>query len=579
MGNVVKKVRAFLGLDLKKRDTPLNFKFPLASHRVQAKNVLGLSFHAHLNREQDDPSAYFELIKARVKHLNRCALSTRQREKLTGEITTLFYEKALQISRQSSQTAGIPENDDRKRLLVVTSKICQILIVSNQILFDKYYNSSNFIFERSRKKFKRSGLIIFELFLLNQRLKGLRYQKPENSEWAALHTVLITLKLHDDISHPQATLKHQLKIESPKSINTLFVSLVIFDYFKPLQWPTHLQWVIESYLNSVTNPVDVLFCDSAYPAGHDAITVYGSGNIRHSVVHPDTSPKPIIMLDCGVLFSQIRSDCMALITALQSKQIDDIPLRFAKFKENERLVISHKLLHGMDHSEPYDLDNKNDQLHDLRLFVGFSEVFALLHHQQGEFAHEERLADALAKRSAVIAQDDHSGNSTRWTLLYENATHIRLSTQESSYTTPMKIGSLLAYGIGESIKKPSLAVVSRIERTTEKTVILDFEVISKYAESVVVTRNHVGKNVGNRGILISSQKKSSQWGLLVQPMDVLCGVDEFSMYRKKEVLPLHLETLKMATTDFSLFSIPLSASQLGLKTEAGQDNHDLSQST
>lgn len=565
MGSLVKSIKTALGLDLKSRATPLNFKFPVISQRLQATSVLGLSFDAQVKHVESDPCAFFELIKSRVKHLNRCALSTRDREKLTDEITALFYKKAVQACLDRCPDAGIPEPAQHRKLYVLAAEICQILIVSNQILFDSYYKQSNFQFQRSRSQFRQAGLRIFELFDLNQQLKALRYQFPEKTEWQALQTVLYALKEHDTITQPQSSLKHQLKLEPPRSITSLFIGSVIFEYFRPLEWPTQLQWVIRSYLKSVPKSVDLIFGQSSQPTGPDVIMVPAatpaSGNATNLA-------QPPMALNCAVLFAQIRNDCQGLIKALRSRQIADLPVRFAKFKEAERLVISNKLLQGIDPSEPYQPSDRSHQLHDLRLFVGFSEVFDLLQHQQSEFAHEERLSDALAKRSAIIAQDPRSEQSTLWTLIHQSPSRIRLSTQESSYTTPMKIGSLLAYGIGKSINQPCLTLVSRLERLGSNTVILDLDILSGYAEPVVISLNQGNQKVGHRALLIASQNSSWPWGLVLPPLEVLPGVDEFSMYRNGQAHPLDLETLRMATTDFSLFSTKLSSAELGFEATA-----------
>ncbi|MDD5478788.1 hypothetical protein [Rhodoferax sp.] len=549
-------LRGALGLDLPPRAAPLGFKFPALSQRLQAQSGLGLAFDAKLKRAQEDPTAVFELIKDRVKHLNRCALSTRQRQQLTNEVTQLFFEPALQVCHPQPTAAAVPEPAERRKRVLLAAEISHILMVSNQILFNSYYQLSNFQFQRARAKFQQAGVRVMELFQLTQQLKALRYQLPDQNDWRALHTVLHTLQAHDRIDQPRRTLKHQLGLESPQSVASLFIGAVIFDFFKPLQWPTQLQWVTLSYLKSVAKSVRLVFQPCHQPARRDVIATPAP----LSATQPESSQ---VVLDCAVLFTHIRTDCLALIKALRSKKMADVPARLAKFKEQERLVVAHTLLHALDQTAPEPASEHSHPLQDLRLFVGFSGVFALLQHQQGEFAHEERLADALAKRSAIMAQDHHSGQSTLWTLVHETPSRIRLSTQESSYTTPLSVGSLLAYGMGEAIKHPCLAVVARLERVSSNTVLLDLAVLSHYAEPVVITLHHHQQNVGHRALLIASQNIFWRWGLLLPPMDVLPGVDEFVMIRQGQPMPLDLETLRMATPDFSLFSTQLSTTELG----------------
>lgn len=574
----LRAIRDLIGLDLKKRDAPLSFRFPVISHRVEAKNVWGLSFHAGLKRNAADQFSYLELVMARIKHLNRCQISTGQRWTITNEVIDIFYKPALGILRQHSETGGLPESDDRRKILILSSDICEILIISCQIIFNNYYKSSNFIFQKSRNKFRKIGLRTFELFSLNQKLKALRYQLPENSDWDALHTVFLTLKSHDDVFVKQITLKNQLKIESPRNVVDLYSDAIIFKHLKPLEWPTHLQWIIDKYLKNLSKSTNFVKFATAKVNKFDLIKVNLLSKNPGKTLSPEELVNQAIFLDCSEIFSQIRTDCMALIKSMQSRQAKDIPLRFSRFKETDRLVISHKLMNGIDHTNFYDVDNRSDKLHDFRLFIGFSEVFELLQHQQGDFAKEERLADALAKRSAIIARDQHSSHETLWTLVYEKFDKIRLKTLESNYTTPMKIGSLLAYGIGESIRKPNLAVISRIERTDRKTVIIDLEIIGRHAESVVVSLKQENSKIGNRAILVSKESKSLYSGLLVQPIEVLWGIDEFSLHKKWGIEPLHLETLQMATSDFSLFSTHLPSTRADSDEHSNQAEHSLSHS-
>jgi hypothetical protein len=562
MRNWISAIRNLIGFDLKRRDVPLNFKFPVISHRVEAKNTWGLSFYDSLDRNSADQYSYLKLIMGRIKHLNRCQISTHQRWTTTNEIIDLFYKRALKVLRLHSETGGMPESGDRKNILMITSGICEILIISCQIIFNNYYQSSNFNFQKSRQKFKKVGLRIFEIFSLNQQLKALRYQLPTSNDWDALHIVFLTLKSHDDIFENQITLKNKLEIESTRTVADLYSGIIIFSHFKPLEWPTHLQWIIEKYLNSSLKSINFFEADSNSINRRDFIKVDGFEGDSSKLLSVKDPQDLSIFLDCSEFFLQIRADCMALIKCMRSRQIKDIPLRFSRFKEADRMVISHKLINGIDHVKVYDLDNKCDQLRDFRLFIGFSEVYELLQHQQGDFAREERLADALAKRSAIIASDHYSGNETLWTLVYEKFDKIRLRTQESNYTTPMKIGSLLAYGIGDSVKRPVLSVITRIERVDRKTVTIDLEIIGRHAESAVISLKQKNGNIGNRAILISKDEKSIHSGLLVQPIEVLWGLDEFSLHRKGVVESLHLDTLQIATSDFSLFSTQLPAVQL-----------------
>jgi len=85
----------------------------------------------------------------------------------------------------------------------------------------------------------------------------------------------LTLKSHDDIFENQITLKNKLEIESTRTVADLYSGIIIFSHFKPLEWPTHLQWVIEKYLNSSLKSINFFEANSNSINRRDFIKVDG----------------------------------------------------------------------------------------------------------------------------------------------------------------------------------------------------------------------------------------------------------------------------------------------------------------
>lgn len=136
----------------------------------------------------------------------------------------------------------------------------------------------------------------------------------------------------------------------------------------------------------------------------------------------------------------------------------------------------------------------------------------------------------------------------------------------------MSIGSLLAYGLGEGINRPSLAVVSRIFRPFHKVVVIDIHSIASYAEPVMITVNASEKESHDMkkarpALLVYDKKRPGGWGLMFLPQDILLGFDQLATHRNKQALKINLENMHNATTDFYLFSTSLASVQLGIEGE------------
>ena len=562
MQKLLAMVRRLLGLDAPKRDIPLIFVLPKISDRVVATQVIGGGFGQDLKNADESPAEYFGVLKTRIRYLNRCDLKPALRLDVTREVLGLFYAKALEQMTRQARVGAIPESEQRKLILSAVIDIAQILGVSYQILFSHYYKGSAYAYNRSHHLVLESASRILELLNLKQQALALRYQLLNEVDWQAANSLFYVMSVYEDVLQAAPTLKQALKLETADSYCELYAALHLVARFDPLRWPTHLQWIVKSYMKTIANGVSVRVGTAGDKIGRDNLISYRDSTASAGIKPQDKPLDQALIFACGTLFAAIRKDCLSLIKAAKTNRIDEVPERFAAFKESERFIISEQLFIGLDPVEDGIKSARETNIDDLRIFVGFSAVFALLQHRQSDFASEERLADALAKRSAVMAEDHHATKNSMWSLLFKDERMMRLSTQESGYTTAMAIGSLLAYGIGDEVNRPSLAVVSRIFRPSGKSVVIDITCIANYAEAVVFSLQSGKNEQGKQAILVHDKLRSNQWDLIVRPIDVLFGFDNFLLHRKRVVHAFNLETVRNATPDFSLFSTNLTTSQL-----------------
>ena len=579
------RVRHYFGLDMKARELPLKNHFPKISSRLKVSHGSAAKLFRQLNEVNAAPAEYFGVLLSEIKHLNRCAMTRRQRLSLTRDVTDLCYPMAQAQMIEHAKTGGVPEDEERKQALGRLVEIVTILIISFQILFDGYYRCGNFRYAMSRSVAQECAARIFELMIVKQQAMALRYQVLGEQDWRTVNTLFYVMSSYEDVGRAFPTLQKLLKLDvgrSAVSLQEQFALLHMVDKFDMLRWPVHLQWIISNYMNGVENAVNVRMTDAGIPARNELIA-YCYGGKAASTSASQNPPGPAMLLDYRNLSNAIREDCMGLMESKKNRNAAAMPPRFARFPEMEHPIIADQLLRGLGDTDSDECVESETHFDELRVFVGFSQVFDMLHHKNGAFASEDRLEDVLANRSALIAEDHLATDRSVWTLLFKNQKMLRLSTQETNYTTRMTIGSLLAYGLGDGINRPSLAVVARIFRPSNKKVVIDLHIIAQYAEQVLMTVNAAkqaatGPRHGKAALLLYDKAGLGGWGLMFKPQDILPGIDQIAMHRKQRELQIDLKSRRNVTHDFHFYTISLTSAQLGISGEPSYVNAPVPQS-
>lgn len=573
MSQIVEVVRDFFGMDIPERTLNLQFTLPTVSDKFDMSEMDNDAFNDDLEAYKDVPEKYFKVLLNGVKHLNHCEMKPRHRRALNDDILSLFFPAAMAQLAKHAKTGGVPEPDDRKHILRAIVDLAQTLIVSHQILFSGYYHDSNYHYVHSHDEVLQSVARIFELFLLKQQAKALRYQVLLPEDWEVINTLFYVMYHYDDVEDPLPTLKKQLKIGrnfQDISLQDRFVLLHCVARFDVLRWPTQIQWVIASYVRSIENVALVRVDDGELAA--EELVVYCYGGQPASERRLAAPPGDSLIMDCRYLVDAMHKDCVGMMRAKKHHDISAVLPRFAQLPEEEHFVIFDQLVRGFSHQNDHPSVNHPQTVEDLRVFVGFAEVFSLLNHRQSIFASEDRLVDSLARRSALLAEDHLATEKSIWTVVFQNEQMVRLSTQESPFTTAMRIGSLLACGLGENVNRPSLAVVSRIHRARSKVVEIDIQRLASYAQPVMISINQpveqpVSSEQQKSALLVYDHQHPGKWGLMFPPRDVVLGVDQFALHRGGHSLPIHLKGMRNATNDFYLFSTELRSEQIGVAGE------------
>jgi hypothetical protein len=565
-----KKIHHFLGKDLPKRELPLNFSFPDLTGKVKGTIETDEDLALELEEVKGIPQKYFGLLIDSLKYINRAKMKPRDRLIMAKEIMKLYYPVAIEQLVKLAKSRGIPEADYHKETLDLIIEIAQTMIICYQILFSDYYHGTNFRYARGRQNVWESASRILELLVLKQHAKSMRYQVMDEEDWRIANTIFYVMSCYEDVEQPLSTLNKELRVGGRRRSTCLrdqYALLHTVAKFDMLRWPTHLHWVIGSYFHSIENAVQVKPDQGDPKLGRYELITYGfdaSPARNHRLNSP---PGTAFVLSFNGLAEAIRKDCLGLLQAKKNNDETSIPTRFSQLPETAHFVISEQLVRGLGNAPNEKIEEKEHKIGELRIFVGFQDVFGLLEHKIGHEGTRERLVDILAKHSALLADDQHSNKKSIWSLLFKNDKMIRLSTQETVCTTEMDIGSLLAYGVGDGIDRPNFGVVSRIFRPEQQLVIVDIHTIATYAEPVMIALNtsqQTSTNKANPALLVYDKLRLGGWGLMCQPMNALLGVDHVAMFRKNQGFKVNLKNMCNATDDFYLFATSLTSQHLDM---------------
>ncbi len=488
--------QTFFGRNLLPREIALKFQagLPLASEKPPKFRELLL-----LQKEEGEPDAeinHFRALQKNLRQLNRCKIPLQKRFGYNQRFITAFHPVILNSVRQYLNDGGVPDPVPRQEMLDVLIDITRQLIESYKIIFKTIYNSGNFTFARLMPQFEKTGFRILELARLKQRIMGLRYQVLSAQQWLTINIVFQVLWTTGKSANEHEALPgiSMNRTENDKTSSAdLFLSLQMMQRFNLNKWPTEWQFSFDRFDQTMrtllligdddgsklTRNLTISYCYDNRPARNERVSEAGSRG-------------PALLINWQHLTRKVMADYMQFFHERGQTAKAEMSNRFEFLSFAEGLALVELQLECIKDEEPIlSSDALEGQPCDLRIFVGFKDVYPFLHNLHYSTSGQavgNRMVDLLAQRSAVMAEDHVSTTASVWHLQYQDKHVMKLKTQETQFTAAFKIGSLVAYGVGaEGIQKPLLGVVSRIFRPTAKTVFLDIRYIGQDAEPVLVT--------------------------------------------------------------------------------------------
>jgi hypothetical protein len=499
MRRIVNHYKKFIGYDLPQREVVLKFQVPLPVAREKVPKIRDLYFSKMDKTEAGYEVAYLKLLQKNIRQLNRCRLGPFRRFLYAEGFLLVFYATALRHVRNYSGESGIPDAADRQEALDLVIDITRHIIESYKLIFKEIYAGGNFRFARSVSRFDISAFRILELTKFKQRVKGLRYQMLSESAWLTVNIIFhimhasgkgdFSLPVLENISLNSNDIKRQ-------SLCELFLSMQLIYKFNISKWPTEWQFIFDGYTQAIGVVAQLSGDDSAAMHRNASVSYcYDSRPARNTRIAEGQSRGASLLINWQNLHKKVMADFIYFFNdnneSKPQKKTSALQ-KFSSLSHAEGLALVQLQLESIKNEAQQQSSEVTDgALCDMRIFIGFKGIYPFLHHLHYGNEREEigsRMVDLLAQRSAVFAEDHVSTTASAWHLLCQDEKKLTLQTQETQFTSPMKIGALLAYGFGaDGIQQPKLGVVSRIFRPSEKSVFVDIDRIGQNSEPVLAT--------------------------------------------------------------------------------------------
>jgi hypothetical protein len=565
------RLRRFMGWNLPRRRMDLKFGLVPPNRRGRKPRIRHILLTRLRKKSAYSRADFLEKVHTEMKALNRYAISPGRRLLLSALVLKQFYPVALECHTQYSKEAGIPDDDARQESLDLAAAITRALATSYKIVFQHYYDSSRFWYARNRKRAYLCAFRVLELVKLEQRLLGLRYRQLPPRAWQDINTLFVILASYESVDFPMQRLD-SLVHGNTKNLfakpHDIYVAIQAYALLDHTIWPVEQHGFIDTYRNSL---------DAAVSANLDVTGGGGRDMLYASIYHaappapqaPPGNSTPRVFINCSVLANSIRRDFQDLLKSKAEDNDFKVPRLLSGLQDIYQIAIASLMYRSIKHGirQP-DAERIGEPAKGLHMYVGFEDV---TNHLQAVFdpdpmnREKPRLADVLADRSALLGEDHTATEESLWHVLYSDAQLFELQTQETRFTTPMGIGSLLAYGVGAKDRgRPRLGFVSRIYRPQPRTVRLEIRRMARFAEPVRVRkevqvdrqekRRSENANPEMSGFMVHDRHFG--WGLLLPNQSQIWQNSPITLYRHGQGIRLKLGKVLFLTHYFILLGLP-----------------------
>jgi len=564
-----KRLEYFFGLNLPRTRMELGFDLVRPKRKGTKPWRSKKAIDVRLTEAKEEPTRLFEQIRMQTRYLNRYSLGQIQRLSLTTRVMQWFYPAAYQQMQGIAKVkSGIPEDAYQRELLDLIADTTRALITSYQLVFQADYQQNRFWYARARRRIYQCAFRILELIKLEQRLCGLRFQTLNAKHWRLANTLYRAIRDYENVELPLPSLDEttrEIHDSRTPALQDIYAAIQIFWILDPAAWPERTQSFIHTYCNSVDQGIIISDYDGGTVEPDSMVTQCYRDRPPSKVAGPAEHGPPVL-IDYRILARTMRDDYRELFKARAEQNNYLIPRNLRPLEPIYQLVTGRIMSRNLDNPRIWeDLSHSRQQQRDLRIYTGFGEVQA---HLLAVFSGSDtirrtgQMSDLLAMRSAKIGEDESSTEESLWYVLYQDERRLRLKTQETRFTNPMQIGTILAYGFGDDeILRPRIGKVSRLHHPEPGHVVIDIDHLTNYAapvqmQKMIYCADHQQREVtGKPAVALLTHDTSRGWGALIPYQDRYWegAIVELQVGRNK--LQVEFVTLLDVSPEFMYFRL------------------------
>ena len=490
MRKLVEHYHKFIGKDLPPRELFIKFSAPQAGKKVKMPKLSSLRPEKNPH-ELVNVGAVLQAFQDNLRQLNQCQIRVGRRMAYSEKVARRLMPLALEQVRKLAPDGMIPDNAERKKILDLIADITRRLLDSYRLVFKTLYAAGNFRFARGQKIFDLCAYRLLEFSRFQQRVLALRYQVLSEQAWLTVNIVFHVMYSQgkaDLVCHSYEDIFSET--HKNRRLQDLYLMLQMNARLDILRWPSEWHFCLDSYGRIVHTLVKLEEDDGNIVRGDYAIAYcYDDCPARAQRIPGQTTRGQGLLLNWKVLKAKLLRDFERNLEH-QSQTIDEKAFSQLSFADGLALL---ELQKNCWQGQPLSLPEKNAQGQkcDVRMFIGFKGIYPFLYNlHYGTGPSEQigsRMVDLLAQRSALFAEDHRSTTDSIWMMLSQDERRMILKTQETEFTTQMRIGALTAYGFGaEGMRSSAVGCISRIYRPSHDAVVVEIEKLGHNSEPILV---------------------------------------------------------------------------------------------
>lgn len=525
-----------------------------------------------LERYNKFPIRLLEESANLLQKINRMHLNLKERYNFSDLLASYIYPVVLLwYEKYQNEENSLPESTERRNSLIASIVAVNQLAISYKLLFRESYSSVEEKYKKNNTKIYHYASRSLEIIRLEQRLRALRYQKLPRVSWQHSNQIFFSLMHHNDIDGDYELIgligvrKSSDKLRKggvPKStVKKLYLSIQFFGLLDVTTWPTRMFHIPDGYLDMLRGKGIKILSDDAKELKRGFLLTHYKNEMPPLFKRIDGFSKQIILFDFTRLYNVLVRDHKEIgkqqfLDICEEKSFSR-PLR--EIKEVDRVPVIELMIMGLTSRERRVKRHTSFDVSSLSVYFGFQEVSRLLRDivdpDQERVKELREFTDTLAKSSALLADDKKDYMSASWVIINFSMGGVLISTEETDFSNPIQIDTLVAFTLPENKNNPILGFVRRLNRPNTKHIEVAIVRLSNYAEIAgVQAQDELDSSIAKAVILIKDVR--GEWNLIIKTSMSYSKGEPLKLIRANgHPLPIRLGEVVYTKKYFKVFEL------------------------